>query len=300
MDSGWFYVRETRPGLWLIAEPAHVYTWMVVGSERACLFDTGTGIAPIRPVVEAITDLPVTVVNSHYHFDHVGGDHEFERVAIHRLGAGELFNDRRDRLVDGYLDMIGGWDGDVAAFRELDANLFALMTAELDPRPLPAGVAERIAVARAAPRPAVKTLEDGDTIELGDRVLQVLHTPGHSPDGISLLDAHHGVLLTADAFNVGLVYCHYSDSSLADLRATAGRLAALSSEVGYVTGHHYPRVIAEPNLMVAYRDALERIEDVATTAISDIFGQACRLATFDQVAITLPDPDPAAPAAIVG
>jgi glyoxylase-like metal-dependent hydrolase (beta-lactamase superfamily II) len=296
-DATWFYWREARPGLWLIAEPAHVCTWLVVGSERACLFDTGTGLAPIRPVVEAITALPVVVVNSHYHFDHIGGNAEFERVAIHRAG-GELLGDApRRRSLGRYLDVIGDWEADVAAFRELDANLFALLTVELDPRPFPAGLARRVATA-AARQPEVALLDDGDAIELGDRTLRAIHTPGHSPDGLSLLDERDGLLLCGDAFNLGLVYCHFTDSDLGALRATAARLAGLSDTINLIAAHHHPRVIAEPNLLVAYDDAVRALGDVPTTPTVDVFGQPCLLASFDHVGITLPDP--AQPGATVG
>lgn len=296
-DRGWFYWREARPGLWLIAEPGLVYSWLVVGSERACLLDTGSGIAPIRPIVESITSLPVVVVNSHYHFDHVGGNHEYDSVAIHHLGADLLDNPQRAKTVDALVGVLQSWSGDVAAFRELDANLFSLLTVELDPRPLPPGAADRV---RAVPvaQPDVRQLSDGDQLDLGDRTLRVLHTPGHSPDGISLLDERDGVLLAADAFNLGIVYCHFFDSDVASLRQTAERLASLSGDVSYVTTHHYPRVIGEPSLLLEYRDALSRIDETEKAPTMDLLGQPCLRASFDQVAITVPDPSQ--PPAMIG
>jgi glyoxylase-like metal-dependent hydrolase (beta-lactamase superfamily II) len=289
-DRDWFYWREAVPGLWLIAEPSHVYSWLVVGSARACLFDTGTGFAPIRPVVDAITSLPVTVVNSHYHFDHVGGNSEFEAVSIHPAGLDRIYTEF-DASVEKYLAFLRSRDQALGTYRELDAELLGLLTVESNPRELPPGVDDRV-LGRGRPAADLRTVEEGDAIDLGDRVLSVLHTPGHSPDGISLLDDTNGLLLTADAFNLGLVYCHFEDSDLGVLTKTATRLAELSSYLTYVTTHHHARVIAETNLLVAYSEALRRLDPSATAAAStDILGQPCLMASVDHFTITLPDPD---------
>jgi len=60
----WFRTRKLSDGVWLVAEPALVNLWLIAGSERAVLLDTGCGISPLRPVVAGLTDLPVTVVNT--------------------------------------------------------------------------------------------------------------------------------------------------------------------------------------------------------------------------------------------
>jgi hypothetical protein len=73
--SDWFEVYEVAPGVFAISEPRQyegVTSFLVVGSERALLFDTGLGVARIGEVVRGLTDRPVTVLNSHAHFDHVG------------------------------------------------------------------------------------------------------------------------------------------------------------------------------------------------------------------------------------
>jgi glyoxylase-like metal-dependent hydrolase (beta-lactamase superfamily II) len=288
-DRDWFYWREALPGLWLIAEPSHVYTWLIIGSDRACLFDTGTGFSRIRPVVEQITSLPVVVVNSHYHFDHVGGNHEFDRVAIHSAGRDLVNNPNRPDVVSLYLEFVRARDRQVESFRAEDAELFGLLTVETDPRALPGRILA--AEMNGKVMPEVDVLAEGDTIDLGDRVLSVIHTPGHSPDGISLLDERRGWLMSGDAFNLGQVYCHFHDSSLEQLSTSAEKLADLSSELSVITAHHYPRIIAEPNLLAEYRGALGRVGDLPQQPSVDVLGQPCRLVTSDHFSVTLPDPD---------
>ena len=82
-SDDWFQVYETSEGVYSIVEPYQIeesISHLIVGGDRAILFDTGIGLLPIRPVVERITDRPVTVLNSHTHFDHVGGNAEFSSI----------------------------------------------------------------------------------------------------------------------------------------------------------------------------------------------------------------------------
>jgi hypothetical protein len=82
-SQGWFEVHEIRPGLFAIYEPGQfeeVISYLVVGTEKALLFDTGLGIGDMRAVVAELTELEPIVVNSHTHYDHVGGNHQFQTV----------------------------------------------------------------------------------------------------------------------------------------------------------------------------------------------------------------------------
>ena len=57
-------------------------------------------------------------------------------------------------------------------------------------------------------------MKDGDIIDLGDRKLEVLHTPGHSSDSMCLLDKNARLLWTGDTFYTGAIYVHLPDSDL--------------------------------------------------------------------------------------
>jgi glyoxylase-like metal-dependent hydrolase (beta-lactamase superfamily II) len=67
----WFHVAEVEPGVHLVAEPGHVLSWLVGGSDRCVLVDTGLGLADIAAAIEPVAAAPTIVVNSHVHFDHV-------------------------------------------------------------------------------------------------------------------------------------------------------------------------------------------------------------------------------------
>lgn len=83
VNSSWFEVLKIDSSIYAICEPydfQEVISFLIIGEEKALLWDTGMGIQPILPVIRALTDLPPTVVNSHSHYDHVGGNGEFSVV----------------------------------------------------------------------------------------------------------------------------------------------------------------------------------------------------------------------------
>jgi glyoxylase-like metal-dependent hydrolase (beta-lactamase superfamily II) len=135
-------------------------------------------------------------------------------------------------------------------------------------------------------------LEEGDRIDLGDRALTVLHTPGHSPDMISLLDEREGILFVADGFNLGPVYCHFPDCDLESLAATARRYAELAGELRAIVCHHHHLAIAQTALLRRFSDDLERVVagQIPLTPRRDVLEDPHLEARFDHYSITLPDP----------
>ena len=85
VESPWFEVYRVGPGTTALYEPGHwqeAISYLIEGRDRAVLFDTGLGIGDVKAVVDQLTSLPVLVVNSHEHFDHIGGDRLFADVAV--------------------------------------------------------------------------------------------------------------------------------------------------------------------------------------------------------------------------
>src|ERR1700754_2421708 len=83
ISDPWFEVYEPAQGVFAIYEPhqaEETISYLIVGEKRALLFDTGMGISDIRKVTGDLTRLPIIVLNSHTHDDHVGGNWQFETV----------------------------------------------------------------------------------------------------------------------------------------------------------------------------------------------------------------------------
>lgn len=122
-------------------------------------------------------------------------------------------------------------------YREADDLYFHLLTAERMARPLPAGFDP--AGYRIVPTVPTQLLEEGDVLDLGNRRLQVMHTPGHAPDCICLFDEENGLVFGGDTINTGPIYAQLEDSNLDDFARSTARLAALADAVKRVFVCHF-------------------------------------------------------------
>lgn len=193
----WFEIYEITPSLFVFYEPRHYEQTimnLLVGSDRAALIDTGCGIGDLRSAVEAVTDKPVVVINTHTHPDHVGGNRQFEDIAMfdHPLARrlceiGVHHEILENEIVAEHL-VTGSWP------RGFDPEGFSI-----------------------PPFPVSRWLRPGDRIDLGDRDLLVIHTPGEAPDHISLLDRTDRLLFCGDILLHGPVWTHLEGGSLDDL-----------------------------------------------------------------------------------
>lgn len=213
----WWRVTRLGDDVTLIDEP-HIQPfyrcniWHVRGRDRDLLFDTGLGAVSLRRHVALVSERAILCVASHTHFDHIGNHHEFADRRIHGAEADILAApDRARTLADRYADE-----------RMFDALPEGWDTAAYEVRPAP----------------ATSLLRDGDVLDLGDRVFEVIHTPGHSPGGIALWEARTGILLSGDIIYDGPLILDTYHADLGDYDASVERLAGLP--VNIVHGGHFP------------------------------------------------------------
>lgn len=191
MVDEYFAVEDLGEGTFAIGEPRYYqqnYSYLIVGQTRAILFDSGSGTRDISGVVASLTKLPITVIVSHLHYDHLGGVGPFGHVAMIDMPetradvAGALFQPSR-------YEYMGFYDGRVApSFR----------------------VSEWLA--------------PGAVIDLGGRALQVLSTPGHTPSSVALFDATNRRLFIGDFIYPTTLYAFLPGASLSAYQATAKML----------------------------------------------------------------------------
>ncbi len=205
--------------------------YLLEGTKRALLLDSGPGQQKMAPVIAALTDLPVTVVPSHLHFDHVGGLGEFADVAL--IDAEDL----RERTVAGVFTPTPtehlGW---------------------MDRDPLQA-----IRVAR--------WLQPGARIDLGDRTVEVLLTPGHTKTSVMLYDPAMPALFTGDFLYPGGLFVE----SLEQYRTTLAMLLRRMPKNVTIYPAHNTRARKTPTF--AYRDLDELHKAVCKALDGSIEGK---------------------------
>jgi len=263
-SQGWFEVYKIRPGLFAISEPGQfeeVISYLFVGTDKALLFDTGLGIGDMRAVVSELTKLEPIVVNSHTHYDHVGGNHRFDTV--HGTATEYTAANAKGRKHEDVAEFVGeGWIWKKTP-EGFDRDRY-----------------------ESKPFVIAKTIEDGEGIDLGGRKLEVLLTPGHTPDALCLLDRENRLLFTGDTFYPAALYAHLPGSDFAAYRKTASRLAELRADVDFVLpAHNEPLVPSE--VLVRMRDAFETI---AASDAEFVLTDGNREYSFDGFSILTPDP----------
>ena len=104
----WFEVHKIQPNVYAIYEPGNwqeVISYLCVGKNKAMLFDTGMNIGDMKAVTDWLTTLPVFVVNSHAHADHIGCNYEYAAVwALNDPGARKSQAGRTNEQVAGLVD----------------------------------------------------------------------------------------------------------------------------------------------------------------------------------------------------
>ena len=285
----WFAVQRLREGVFLVGEPMHVNSYLIVGSKRAVLFDTGMGIQNIRRCIEELTPTPVLVVNSHFHFDHVGGNHLFSDIAIHESGAKSLEQGPPDFWFPSYLEFVDTVLAEYRTFRGIDEQWFQVLGIEQQMRNLPDEFNRD--TWRTVPTIPTQLLRDGDTLDLGDRTLTVIHTPGHSQDGICLLDERNRILFSGDTIDTGPLYAHLPESDINAFGKSTRRLVdQYISKVDILLSAHGARYQSYPDLARRVADAFVELQsgDASLTETADCFGSKALEARFNDFSIVVP------------
>jgi len=236
-DDPWFEVYKVAPNVFAIYEPhqaEETISYLIVGHKQAVLFDTGMGISDIRRVITRLTSRPVVVLNSHTHHDHVGDNWRFP--------------------------FIFGMDTDFTRKNAKGSREDA--QAEITPDQICGALPKGFNAAAYATKPwkISHSIHGGFKVNLGGRTLEVLSTPGHTPDAISLIDRENGLLFTGDTYYPAPIWLFRPETDFAEYDASIKRLAALAPEVKLVLGaHNIP--VSEPSALPRLVTAFEAVRD---------------------------------------
>lgn len=185
--------------------------------ERACwVIDPGFDAEPIIDVIRSRDLEPTRLILTHAHLDHIAGV---------------------DLVRDAFAGLRVAVHGDEQAFLSDPSLNLSVMT----------GIP-------VTARPAEEILSDGDELTLGHHVFRVIHTPGHSPGGITLYQADAHVAIVGDTLFDGSVgRMDFPTSNQADLIASIReRLYALPDETVVYPGHGPTTTIGKEKVMNAF------------------------------------------------
>lgn len=222
-DGDWFEVQRFPHAVTMIREPHHVEdvkVYLIEGDNTVAVLDTGFGVGDFVGLVASLSEKPPIILQTHAHWDHFGSSHLFDDVRVHPTEAAWL----REGFPEARY---------VAAFADDHVDRERL-PADFDPS---GGIPGR---------EPTGWLEDGQRIELGGRVLEVIHTPGHSPGGVSFLDRQARALFVGDLLYLGPMYVFFPDSDPAAFRESLRRVSDVLDEVDTVYPAHGPSPIT-PN-----------------------------------------------------
>ncbi|MFW9824201.1 MAG: MBL fold metallo-hydrolase [Candidatus Thorarchaeota archaeon] len=244
----WFEVIRHKDYLFVIREKLEnidprFYTkfdnlFLILGSHSALLIDTGCGLFPLKPILcEIINDRKLLVINTHSHFDHIGGNYEFDEIFIHH-------EELKSISVPTDISFLKDSPREIA--KRFESNKFTLL-----------------------PSKHIKSINDNDIIELGELTVRVIHTPGHSQGSISLL-TNKGELFTGDTAHYGAMYISKEDFSI-HLASLSKLLSLFKEEINIEIYPSHEEFPVDKELLITLSKGIKNIENIWDTRVRDDF-----------------------------
>ncbi|EJE7234030.1 MBL fold metallo-hydrolase [Clostridium sporogenes] len=232
MDN-WFTIDHIDKDTHIISEYRHweeTHAYLLNGTERSLLVDTGLGICNIYDKVIKLTDKPVTAVATHIHWDHIGGHKFFPDFYAH----------------EDELNWLNG---------EFPLTLEQIKDMVVDRCDLPEGYnVDNYKFFQGTP---TMVLKDNDIIDIGGRSIQVLHTPGHSPGHICFFEKERGYLFTGDLVYKDTLFAYYPSTDPKAYLKSIERVATLPVKKVF-PAHHSLDI--HPEILIRMRDAFRQLE----------------------------------------
>lgn len=245
-DGQFFHQEEIRRGVIRITGAGNELMYLIIGTKKAALIDTGIGLGNIRTYVEALTNLPITVILTHAHMDHSGGCFYFDHTYLNSVDA-KLLNaaleyENREEFVQGLRDFVSASNPKLA--KEFDESQVAI----------------------TYPR-EFKELSDGDLFDLGGVTLEIITCPGHTMGSVVILIKEYRMLILGDSCNP-YVWLHLPESSSVEVyRESLLNIKAREKEYDRVLLSHMPNEVGKGIV-----DEVIRVCDEILNATSEDFG----------------------------
>jgi glyoxylase-like metal-dependent hydrolase (beta-lactamase superfamily II) len=213
-----YTVQELKPNVYHISDPFNVFMTLVVGENKALLFDTGYGIDRLDETVRQITPLPLIVVNSHGHVDHVLGNYRFDPVYLHPADL-SLYQRHSSQ----------GYKHSVTTQRKARPEIF------------PPDFSAKAYLAKRTTH--MLPVQEGDVFDLGGVRLSVVHIPGHTPGSIALLDDCDRLLLAGDSVSLHIWMFLRESMTMGTYIQSLEKLQGMQTQFDAIVASHMPALL---------------------------------------------------------
>lgn len=236
--EGWFTIEKIDSETYAISEYGHwekVHSYLLIGEQNALLIDTGLGIGNIRNEVRKLTSLPIIVVTTHIHWDHIGGHALFNTIYVYK--------DEVDWIKNG----IG---------IPLNVVKKNIMREPFTKNPPLEFNIDNYKIYTGDPS---RILNDNDIIDIGSRKVRVIHTPGHSPGHICLFEEDRGYLYTGDLIYKGTLYAFYPTTDPVSFKESVDKISRLKGISKLLPAHN--EINIQVDLIYKIKEAFQNIQD---------------------------------------
>ena len=231
----WFTVEKIAEDTFAISEYEHweePHSYLLCGSSSALLIDTGLGVSDLGITIKKLTPRPIIVATTHVHWDHIGSHGSFDDIAVHEAEEAWI-------------------SGSFPIPLQTVKNNLALKPCEfpqsfsLDDYKIYQGTPNRL-------------LHDGDVIDLGNRTVSVIHTPGHSPGHCCFYEMARKDLYSGDLIYKGCLDAFYPSTDPMQFWKSIEKIQALKVN-RILPGHHDLSI--SPDITGKIADAFHSISD---------------------------------------
>lgn len=183
---------QINANTWRIEDDG-VRLFLLAGTEKALLIDSGMNLNNARDIAAGLTGLPLSLLNTHADRDHIGSNEQFDAFYMHP--------------------------------------------------------AEEPVYRRSGKSGTIIPVREGDSLNLGDRELRIIHLPGHTPGSIAVLDVQNKVLISGDPIQAhGRIFMFGDHRNMEDYIASLEHLESFADQFDEIWPSHadipvYPAVI---------------------------------------------------------
>lgn len=219
--NDWFTVEQIDSSTYVISEYRHweeTHCYLLLGQNKAVLIDTGLGVENIKNITDKLTALPITVITTHVHWDHIGGHKYFDNIAVYEA--------EKDWLSGGFPLPLQTVKSNLTSKKCDFPKEFCIDDYE---------------IFQGTPN---KIFCDGDCFDLGGRMLKVIHTPGHSPGHCCFYEPDKQYLYSGDLIYSGCLDAFYPTTNPQQFFESVKKIRRLNVNRIF-PGHHSLNINAD-------------------------------------------------------